>query len=269
VKGKNSLMQLHLKLARALIRLGSFIQSSAVMVLSADDLVELSRRHYTKSGSVSDWNRDDLVESGLIPEEQHLIERLPSRTGRLLLLGLGGGREAIHFAKMGFEVTGVDFIPEMIKGAVANAERHNLHIHGIVQDIAALDMPAEYYDVVWLSAAMYSCVPTRARRVQMLRRVRNALKKDGFFACQFHWNERRQFSGKAEFLRRMLAWLTMGNLSYEKGDALWANVEFIHAFSSENDLQAEFADAGFHVIWLNAPRGLLMRGEALLQKREA
>jgi len=238
------------------------------MVVSSDDLVELSRQTYAKPASIDRYNRDDLVAGGLTSKEQQLLEHIPSRTGRLLLLGVGGGREAIPFAQMGFDVTGVDFIPAMVERAIANAARHNAPIQGIVQDIAVLDVPAEAYDVVWLSTLMYSCLPTRARRVQLLQRVRRALKPGGCFACQFYWDTPWQSPRKGEFLRRMIAWLTWGNRSYERGDMLSGN-KFIHAFSSESDLRADFAAAGFHVAWLNIPTDGRIYGEALLQKREA
>ena len=153
-------MKLHIALARGLIRLGAFIQKSAVMVMTSDELVEFSRQHYAKLRSIEGWNRDDVVAEGLHPEELQLLERLPPRTGQLLLLGVGGGREAISFARMGFDVTGVDFIPEMVEGAIANAARYNVQIKGLVQDIAALDVPTEAYDVVWIFAGMYSCLPS-------------------------------------------------------------------------------------------------------------
>jgi ubiquinone/menaquinone biosynthesis C-methylase UbiE len=266
---KRILTGLHFRLARSLIRLGAFIQSSAVMVLTADELAEFGRRYYARRGSILGWNRDDLVDSGFVPEERSLLERLPIRTGRMLVLGLGGGREAIPFAKMGFEVTGVDFIPEMVQNAVTNAKRHGVKIRGIVQDISTLDLPGEPFDVAWLSAAMYSCIPTSRRRIEMIRRIGHSLKEEGYFACQFHWNERRQSSKKVALLRRLLALLTLGNLTYQDGDSLWANAEFIHAFSSEDDLRREFAAAGFRVVWLNVPTGQLIRGEALLRKAGA
>jgi len=262
-------MKWHIALARGLIRLGAFIQSSAVMVMTPEDLIEFSRQHYTKLTSIEGWNSDNVVAEGLYPQELQLLERLPFRTGQLLLLGVGGGREAIPFARMGFDVTGIDFIPEMVEGALANAASYNVQIKGLVQDIAALDMPAEAYDIAWLSAAMYSCLPSRARRVQMLRRVCRALKQGGYFAFQFQWDTHPQFSPKGALLRRIIAWLTLGNLSFESGDMLWCNVEFIHAFSSESDLRAEFAAGEFDVAWLNIPTVMSGRGEALLQKRHA
>jgi SAM-dependent methyltransferase len=262
-------MKLHITLARALIRLGAFLQSSAVMVMSSDDLVEFSRHQYAKPTTINDWNRDDLVAEGLYSDEQQLLEHIPIRTGQLLLLNVGGGREAVPFARIGFDVTGVDFIPEMVERAIMNAERSNVKIKGLVQEISVLDVPAETYDIAWLSAAMYSCIPTRARRVQMLQRVRGALKPGGYFALQFQWDSTPAFSRKGDRIRQIIAWLTLGNRSYERGDILWGNVEFIHAFSSESDLLSEFAAGGFSMAWMNIPTDGQIRGEALLQKLES
>jgi len=260
-------MKLHIALARGLIRLGALIQKSAVMVMTSDDLVEFSRQHYAKLTSIKGWNREDVLQEGLNTEELRILERLPLRTGQLLLLGVGGGREAIYLVRMGFDVTGVDFIPEMVDGAIANAARYNVQIKGLVQDIAALNVSAEAYDVVWIFAGMYSSLPSRTRRVEMLQRACRALKPGGYLACQFQWETHQQFSPKVAFMRRLIAWITLGNRSYERGDMLWGNVEFIHTFSSESDLRAEFAAGEFDVAWLHIPVNMSGRGEALLQKR--
>ena len=98
---KKLLMRWHLRLARALIRQGAFIQSLAVMVMSPDELVEFSRQYYAKLTSIDGWNREVVITAGLNPAEQQLIEHLPIRKGQLLLLNLGGGREAIPLAQMG------------------------------------------------------------------------------------------------------------------------------------------------------------------------
>jgi SAM-dependent methyltransferase len=259
-------MKLHITLARSLLRLGTFIQSSAIMVMAPDDLVEFSRQHYATPTSVADWNRPDLVTGGLNSAEKSLLERIPFRTGQLLLLGVGGGREAIPLAQMGFDVTGVDFIPGMVEGAIRNAQLSNIKIRGLVQDISALNVLDGIYDVIWLSAAMYSCLPTRRNREQMLRRLLRALKPGGYFACQFHIYPGQPVSRKTAILQKILALITLGNRSYEHGDVLWGNVEFLHAFSSENDLVAEFTAGGFRVAWLNVPAASEVRGQALLQK---
>jgi SAM-dependent methyltransferase len=181
----------------------------------------------------------------LASDELTLLELLPPRKGSLLLLGVGGGREAITLAKMGYDVTGVDFVPAMVERAKTNAQQRGVTIQGFSQEISKLDVPINTFDVVWISRSMYSCIPTRARRVEMVRRINKALKPGGYFICQFHWNPRAYPSRKVTFLRRLIAFFTLGNFSYENGDMLWLNVEYLHAFGSEEVLKSELEEGGF------------------------
>ena len=128
-------MRPRIVLARLLIKIGRFIETAALMVMKPDDLIEYSRQTYAREQCISSWSKTDLVDSGLKNDEKELFNKLPLKQGRLLLLGLGGGREAIYFAKVGFQVTGVDFIPEMAEQAKKNTTRHDLAIESIVQDI--------------------------------------------------------------------------------------------------------------------------------------
>lgn len=251
-------------MGRFLNRLGRFIQSFAVMIMRPDDLIEYSCQTYHSSGVVDSWTQKDLVDSGLIPIEEVLLKNIPLEKGSLLLLGIGGGREAIALAKKGFSVTGVDIVPDMVKIAQENALKHGVEIEGIVQEISKIDVPANFYDIVWFCSTLYSCVPTRKRRVEMLQRIRNTLKPEGYLSCQFHWNSYEEFPSKVEPVRKIFSYLTLGNLWYEKGDILWGNVEFIHSFSSENTLRSEFEEGGFKVIKINIPEEGI-RGSAILR----
>ena len=252
--------------AYLLIRLGRFMQSLAVMVMRPDDLVEFSRRTYSKSKCVESWGKKDMLDSGLSSNEMDLLKKVCIKEGRLLLLGVGGGREAIPLVQKGFEVTGVDFIPEMVEKSIKNATQRGLKINGVVQEISKLNFPNGSFDIVWLSAAMYSCVPTEKRRVEMLKKIHRILKSEGCFVCQFHIDERSGFSQKVEFARKVFGFFTLGNLWYEKGDMLWGDVEFIHAFSSEDELRSEFKNGGFEVVHLHIPeRGI--RGGAVMKRK--
>jgi len=246
-----------------LIRLGRFIQSQALMVMRPNDLVEFSRQTYASSRMVEDYCREDLMYSGLHPDEQALLAKIQLTGGRLLLLDVGDGREAIPLAKMGFEVTGVDFVPAMVEKAKDNAASHGVKIKGLAQEISKIDVPAESYDVAWLSTAMYSCVPTRGRRVEMLQRIGRALKPGGYFICQFRWATEDGPAHLWELARKIVAFLTLGNLWYEKGDTLSLNIEFIHAFSHEDEVRSEFAEGGFEVIHLHIAEELLLGGAVL------
>ena len=258
-------MRLRTALARLIIQVGSFTQSTALMVMRPDDLIEYSRQTYAGESKVAAWSSPDLVDVGLYANEKELLENLPLKQGQLLLLGVGGGREAIPLAEIGFQVTGVDFIPEMVDQAKQNAYRSGLAIEGLVQEISRLDVTDGAYDVVWLSTAMYSCVPTRKKRIEMLERICNALQPNGFLVCQFHWGANSHYSSKSktEKLRKALAWLTLGNISYEPGDMLWYNIEFIHSFTSLEELRTEFTAAGFEISQLNISNNKIWGGAVL------
>jgi SAM-dependent methyltransferase len=237
------------------------------MVMRPDDLVEFSRQTYDKKDHVESWSSDEIIESGLDHNESTLLEKIPLKNGKFLLLGVGGGREAIYLAKKGFEVTGVDFSEGMVRSALDNAIKRGITISGLVQEISRLDVPDNSYDVVWLSSAMYSSIPTRRRRLMMLKKISDALKPKGYFICQFHWDARMNASPKGEFIRKILAFLTLGNLRYEKGDMLWHNIEFIHAFSSEQDLRSEFKEAQFNVEHIQIPEEVIKGGAVLIKEK--
>lgn len=256
-------MRRRVTLARFLISLGRFVQSSAMMVMRPDDLIEFSRQTYAKTTSVDAWNQPDILELGLTSNETALLEKLPAVKGKLLLLGVGSGREAIAFGKRGYKVTGVDFIPGMLTRAKKNVARCGLEFDGLLQDISALNLPADSFDLIWLSVSLYSAIPTRTRRIEMLRRIAKALVSSGYLVCQFHWNKLRPNSSLAERFRKLIAFLTAGYIDYEPGDQLWGNVEFIHAFSDPDKLKTEFELAGFELVHFHISKENLSGGAVL------
>ncbi len=258
-------MRIRTAAGRFLTRFGRFIQSLSVMVMRPDDLVEFSRLAYSGPAAVEGWGKKGQGEPLLDPTEQALLEKIPVKKGRLLLLGLGGGREAIPLAKKGFEVTGVDFVPSLVQMAKKNALEHGVTIEGLVQDMTKLAIEPEAFDLACLFTAMYSCVPTRPRRVEMLKRVLTGLKAGGYFLCQFQYHSPLPSSPKSDRLRKIFAYLTLGNIHYEKGDMIWRESEFIHTFWSEELLRSEFEQSGFRVVELNIPRNSLW-GSAILRK---
>lgn len=258
-------MRPRVALGRFFIRAGRFVQSLALMIMRPDDLVEFTRRSYARDESVAGWADDELVAAGLSDSEKLALEKVPIRSGRLLVLGLGGGREAIPLAKMGFEVTGVDYVPELVAKAVENGRRNGVAIEGLVQDFSRLSLPPESFDAAWLMAGNYSSIPTRKRRVLFLRTIRGALKPGGYFVCGFLFGPEPDFRQPWRFLRKAAALLTAGNTGYEKGDSLAGGIEFAHVFASDVEAGAEFEAGGFEVLSLSFPAGT-NRGGAVLRK---
>jgi len=228
-----------------------------------DDLVKFGRETYAHPNQVEEFSEEAMVASGLSPGAPALLEKISLKGGGMLLLGVGGGREAIPLARAGFEVTGVDFVPDLVERAVENAKKEGLKISGLVQEISNLHVPDHSYDVVWLSFRLYSSVPTKRRRVEMLKRIRRALLPGGYFICQFLWDAGDGPSRKVVLCRKAVAFLSLGNLQHEAGDRLWDHAEFIHAFSTEEALRGEFAEAGFEVDHIRISEKMMTGGAVL------
>jgi len=262
-------MNVRISLAAVIIRLGTFIQSLgrfirslALMVMRPDNLVEFTRRSYSQDECIKLWSMK--AGEGLYPLESALLEEVPKKSGRALVLAMGGGREAIALARMGFQVTGLDFIPQMVHVAQENAVALGVEIEGVTQDMSHLEMPPSFFDFAWIGNHAYSLLPTRAKREDLLRRIRQTLRPGGYLLCSFHWDTRPEFSHRVELARRIFARLTRGNLWYETGDTLWGNSDFIHVFQSMADARAEFDAAGFTLVQTVSDE-ILKEGAALLK----
>lgn len=261
-------MRPRIAFARFLLYVGEFFRTLPVVVLHPADMVEWSRQAYER-GSDHYATAND-VDAGLTSDEMELWEIIPVRTGRVLILGGGCGREAVWFARQGWQVAAMDFSAKMLEQARENMARHQFAFDGWVGDIACLDAPCESFDLVWISEFLYSSVLNRTRRIEMLKQIRNILKPGGVLVVSFHWQPDAYHNSKYVWMYKLVAWLTLGNTGYENGDILFGTLEFRHAFSTEQDLYAEFHAGGFEMpgMCLFIYDGAI-RGGAVLRKREA
>ena len=231
-------------IARFLLRAGRFLQSLPVAIMRPKDLIAYSRHVYSQPHMVRMYSEPSCVESGLSPQEKELVHHLPSPPGRILLMGSGGGRDAIGLARLGFEVTALDFSPEQVRAAEGNARRHGVKLHFLVQDMNDLDLGKRSYDVVWQSPYLYSTMPTRKLRKSVAARIADSLIPGGILVCQFRYEPDRKRKRSHAWLKSA-AWLTMGNIWYDTGDVIFGDREFIHPFASAEEVQAEVLSAGF------------------------
>jgi SAM-dependent methyltransferase len=232
---------------RFLIRLGEAIRNIAVAVMKPDDLIELTRQRYKRAGTVEEWGSEELVAKGLTPLDKDLLEKVPVKQGRVLVLGSGGGREAIALARTGYEVVGVDYNAELSAKALENAAKHGVKIAFLVQEVSALELPSNSFDLAVLFAGMYSTMPTRRRRVQFLKKIASILKPGGYFACQFLFYP--DMNQHLPIILKIFAWLSFGNFWYEPGDRIGISEEFFHVFSSLEELKSEFSEGGFTALY--------------------
>ncbi len=89
-------------------------------------------------------NFNDLEPAQLLVEN---IELLPK--GRALDVAMGGGRNAIYLAKMGFDVEGVDISAEAVRSALESARRVGVTIRAQIADLEGdYCIKKDAYDVI-------------------------------------------------------------------------------------------------------------------------
>lgn len=98
--------------------------------------------------------------------------------GPILDLGCGTGRVTIPLARNGFEITGLDIVPEMLDRARAKATE--LPVHWVEADTRAYHL-GEKYRLILENGSVFMHMLTREDQSAFLERVREHLAPGGVF----------------------------------------------------------------------------------------
>lgn len=102
------------------------------------------------------------------------------RGSKVLCLGEGEGRNAIFFAKKGFNVTAIDASDIGLSKLESRAKEEKLDIKTICLDLNAWE-PEEKYDVIIASYLhMY-----KEERAELFEKIEESLSSDGYFIGEF------------------------------------------------------------------------------------
>ena len=85
---------------------------------------------------------------GTHPELASLVEDGTIEPCRAIDLGCGMGREAVYLASRGFDVTGVDISPTAIDMARRAAEKADVEVEFVVDDVTALSKVSGPFDLI-------------------------------------------------------------------------------------------------------------------------
>jgi SAM-dependent methyltransferase len=196
------------------------------------------------------------VFEGLDEQEQLLVEQLMSDRGRVLNIGCGAGREAFTLAQLGFDVVGVDIAPHMIAEAKRHAQTLGKHIHFDVKSATDLDYPSNSFDYVLITAGVYSHIPTRQLRIDMLGKIIDLLTPNGilFFLVLYRTSSFFSRISLYDAFRSIAKPLLNRRLHSEPGDVLVRYVSpvgtpsklcYVHFFKDSSEVLEEIALAGF------------------------
>lgn len=151
---------------------------------------------------------------------------------KLLDMGFGSGRDSLHFISKGYDVVAVDFAEEVVRRGknLLNCE---------VLQVDVLNMAYhEEFDAIWASAIFLHYKENEI--LEMLERVRNALKEKGVIYLSFkegtHEEERKgrffndfneekfnQLLNKVKGFEQREIWLTEDARENHKGRQ-WLNI---------------------------------------------
>jgi len=201
----------------------------------------------------------DRGDEMLDPWEAVVVERYQIRSGRMLVMGSGWGREALALARKGLTVVGIDTSFLAITTAQARARETGIPAH--FHQASFLDLPYKphSFDYVLLSSSMYSTIPGRSGRQSWLRTLRRQLKPDGHAILSFalELSPRTGFKTARTSLSIAVSKLPGANPAYQPGDESLAG-HFMHLFQTEDELRTELAEAGATIHDLNPARGYVV-----------
>ncbi|MBI1257115.1 MAG: methyltransferase domain-containing protein [Chloroflexi bacterium] len=100
--------------------------------------------------------------------------------GPLLDLACGTGRMSLHMAALGYTVTGVDLIPEMIAHARLKAAQRALSVEWVVADARSFQLNQQF-PLIFMLMNAFQFLLTREDHEAMLARVREHLQPGGCF----------------------------------------------------------------------------------------
>ena len=115
------------------------------------------------------------------------VGRIPK--GRVLCLAEGEGRNAVFLAKLGYEVTGVDFSATGLRKAETLAKSHGVKLRLIEADLATFDLGIERWHGI-VSMWAHTQLPVRQR---IHAAVSRALIAGGAFVLEAYRPEQLAF----------------------------------------------------------------------------
>lgn len=114
-------------------------------------------------------------ENDFLKEFVHLLPK-----GKILSLGEGEGRNAVYLAKMGFDVTAIDYSQVGLDKTLKRANENKTNIRTICADLTTYEFEKDYWRGI---ISIYFHVHKKARAI-IHRNCVNALSKGGVFILE-------------------------------------------------------------------------------------
>jgi len=202
----------------------------------------IDEMYYNNTG---DYTNDDYTLSGLFPWENETINEHFKDLKNILIIGAGGGREAIALYKEGYAVDCYECNPKLADFGNLLFRKNDINI--TIRSIRRNSVPdnPRKYDGILLGWASYTHIRGTQARIKFLRDLYPFMHKDSRLMISFLVRTKTSRQEKiaaeiANFIRRLGR-----RPEVEHGDRLiplW-----VHYFT-EDEITQEFVKGGFKVI---------------------
>jgi len=131
-------------------------------------------------------------------EPNRHVKHVPEliKSGRVLDVGVGEGRNALFLAEKGFDVTGIDISQTAIKKFLRLAEQRNLKVTGVAIDALEFE-PDVGYDVVICTAVLHYFSAEQAKR--LMRKMKQYTNEGGINLLTVFTKDDQGFKQYPEF----------------------------------------------------------------------
>jgi hypothetical protein len=209
-------------------------------LLSRGQLEAVDELHYHGSET---YNGDAHNLRGLMDWEEAAIGEFFGGRTRLVVLGAGGGREVLALERRGFRVDGFDCNPTLVEFAGGFLPRHGAA--GTVRLLPRDTAPAEGgYDGVIMGWGSYMLTAGRARRIDLLRRLRALVPEGAPVLLSFFTKPDQLTRLKTEYRVARVVRRVLRREPPELGDDLIP--VYVHRFH-QAEIEAEMREAGFRL----------------------
>lgn len=159
------------------------------------------------------------------------LESLALRPGKALCLAEGEGRNALHLARNGWQVTGVDQSRVGLDKLEGQAARENLVVTAVCEDLAHFDLGSAQWDLI---VSVWCHVPP-VLRLDLHARVVRALRPGGQLILEAYHPRQLELKTGGPPLSEMM--MTLAELRSEL-----SGLHFVHA----EEVEREIHEGPFH-----------------------
>lgn len=210
-------------------------------LLDEEDTARLDRAFYDREPV---YGTEEHNRQGLFDWEEHVVATHLAPGCRVVVTGAGGGREVLALLARGFDVRGHEPHPALAAVGAALTAADGFGERVAPSGRTGFPVGPGSTDAVVLGWGSYMLVPTRSRRVELLRAAAAAAGGGPVLLSYFPLpRDRRQFRTAVRVARPLRRW--RGAEPPLLGDALAPN--FVHHFT-RRQVADEAAAAGLAVV---------------------